>query len=215
MIQKLAIVLFVCLAPVFAQTVDPNLYAGIQWRLVGPFRGGKATMASGVPGNPAVYYFSTAGSGVWKTVDGGQVWNCVSDSVRLTGIGAVAVAPSRPDTVYVGASAATTAGLYRSTDGGGHWDLVALQGHAVSSIVIDPHNPDLVMAAAGRYRRDAHDRWRQDVEIGAARFAGGRGVAGLRPGRSDGTCTPARARSRQAGAVARRRRWRAGAALRR
>ncbi len=137
-------------ASAFAQPVDPNLYAGLRWRLIGPFRGGKATMASGVPGNPAVYYFGTAGSGVWKTVDGGQVWTCVSDSVRLTGIGAVAVAPSRPDTVYVGASGGgPTAGLYRSTDGGTHWDFVALQGHAVSSIVIDPHNPDLVMAAAG------------------------------------------------------------------
>ena len=150
MLKLRAIVLLVpALAPLWAQPVDPNLYAGIRWRLIGPFRGGKATMVSGVPGNPAIYYMGTAGSGVWKTVDGGQVWNCVSDSVRLTGIGAVAVAPSRPDTVYVGASTANTAGLYRSIDGGGHWDLVALQGHAVSSIAIDPHNPDVVMAAAG------------------------------------------------------------------
>ena len=132
-----------------AQAVDPNLYAGLRWRLVGPFRGGKATSASGVPGNPAIYYFGTAGSGVWKTVDGGQVWNCVSDSVRLTGIGAVAVAPSRADTVYIGASQGAAAGLYRSTDGGEHWDLVGLQGHGVLSIVIDPHNPDVVMAASG------------------------------------------------------------------
>jgi photosystem II stability/assembly factor-like uncharacterized protein len=135
----------------FAQnTVDPSLYEGMRWRLIGPFRGGKATMAVGVPGNPAIYYFGTAGSGVWKTDDGGQVWNCVSDSVRLTNIGAVAVAPSSPDTVYVGAAGVgPSTGLYRSKDGGGHWDHVALQGHAVASIVIDPHNPDLVMAAAG------------------------------------------------------------------
>ncbi len=144
----LALFVLACALP--AQSVDPNLYAGIRWRLVGPFRGGKATMVSGVPGNPAVYYMGTAGSGVWKTVDGGQVWTCVSDSVRLTGIGAVAVAPSRSDTVYAGASTAgPSAGLYRSTDGGGRWDLVALQGHAVTSIAIDPANPDLVMAAAG------------------------------------------------------------------
>src|SRR5580698_6946224 len=144
------LILATCASATWAQPVDSNLYAGIKWRLIGPLRGGKATMASGVPGNPAVYYFGTAGSGVWKTVDGGQVWTCVSDSMRLTGIGAVAVAPSRPDTVYVGASTAgATAGLYRSTDGGAHWDFVALQGHAVSSIAIDPHNPDLVMAAAG------------------------------------------------------------------
>ena len=107
-------------------------------------------MVAGVPGNPAVYYMATAGSGVWKTVDGGQVWNCVSDSVRLTGVGAVAVAPSRPETVYAGAIGnGPEAGLYRSNDGGEHWELVALQGHAVSSIVIDPHKPDVVMAAAG------------------------------------------------------------------
>ena len=138
------------LATSFAQPVDPNLYAGMQWRLVGPLRAGKATSASGVPGNPAVYYFGTAGSGIWKTVDGGQTWACVSDPVRLTGIGAVAVAASRPETVYVGASGTgAMAGLYRSTDGGGHWDQVALQGHAVASIVIDPRNADLVMAAAG------------------------------------------------------------------
>jgi photosystem II stability/assembly factor-like uncharacterized protein len=137
------------LAPIWAQPVDPDFYSGMRWRLIGPFRGGKATMVSGAPGNPAVYYMGTAGSGVWKTVDGGQVWTCVSDSVRLTGIGAVAVAQSRPETVYVGATTANTAGLYRSIDGGGHWDLVAFQGHGVSSIAIDPRNPDLVMAAAG------------------------------------------------------------------
>ncbi len=148
--NKLRILLVLVLSPAWAQTVDPNLYAGMQWRLLGPFRGGKSTMVSGVPGNPAVYYMATAGSGVWKTVDGGQVWNCVSDSMRLTSIGAVAVAPSRPDTVYAGAAGnGPEAGLYRSTDAGAHWDFVALQGHAVSSIVIDPRNPNVVLAAAG------------------------------------------------------------------
>src|SRR5579863_2186573 len=152
--RKTYLLLFTLLAAASAQTVDPNLYAGMKWRLVGPFRGGKATTASGVPGNPAVYYFGTAGSGVWKTVDGGQVWACVSDPMRLTSIGAVAVAPSHPDTVYVGASGGalvsgggSNRGLYRSTDAGGHWDLVALAEHSVSSIVIDPHNADIVMAA--------------------------------------------------------------------
>uniref|UniRef100_Q01PB5 Sortilin N-terminal domain-containing protein n=1 Tax=Solibacter usitatus (strain Ellin6076) TaxID=234267 RepID=Q01PB5_SOLUE len=147
---KILLLLCAALATSFAQPIDPDLYAGIQWRLVGPLRAGKATSASGIPGNPAVYYFGTAGSGVWKTNDGGQTWACVSDPVRLTGIGAVAVAPSRPDTLYVGASGTgPTAGLYRSTDAGDHWELVALQGHAVASIVIDPRNSDLVMAAAG------------------------------------------------------------------
>lgn len=146
-----ALIATLALAPLisFAQPVAPNLYSGLHWRLIGPFRGGKATTASGVPGNPAVYYFGTAGSGVWKTVDGGQVWTCVSDSLRLTSIGAVAVAPSQPNTVYIGATGfGPTAGLYRSNDGGAHWDAVALHGHGVTSIAIDPHNPDIVMAAA-------------------------------------------------------------------
>src|SRR5580698_5926800 len=143
------LILAACASATWAQPVDPNLYAGLKWRLIGPFRGGKATMVSGVPGNPAIYYMATAGSGVWKTVDGGQVWNCVSDSIRLTSVGAIAVAPSRPDTVYAGAAGGgPEAGLYRSTDGGAHWDFVALQGHAVSSIVIDPRNPNVVLAAA-------------------------------------------------------------------
>ncbi len=129
---------------VSAQTVDTDLYAGLRWRLLGPFRGGKSTMVSGAPGNPALYYMATAGSGVWKTVDGGQAWTCVSDSIHLTAVGAVAVAPSRPETVYAGAST----GLYRSTDGGSKWDLVALEEHSVSSIAIDPRNPNLVLAAA-------------------------------------------------------------------
>src|ERR1700678_2960666 len=158
-----------------AQSIDPHLYSGLQWRSLGPFRGGKATVAAGVPGNPAVYYFGTAGSGVWKTVDGGQVWTCVSDALRLTSIGAVAVAPSRPDTVYIGASGGgPSAGLYRSTDGAAHWDFVALQGHAVTSIVVDPHNPDLVMAAAGdtgvMRTADGGKTWKSvlpDAKIGA------------------------------------------------
>ena len=112
---------------------------------MGLFAAGRARWLRGCLGNPAVYYMATAGSGVWKTVDGGQVWTCVSDSLRLTSVTAVAVAPSHPDTVYAGAPG----GLYRSNDGGEHWDLVGFQGHAVSSIVIDPHHPDVVIAAAG------------------------------------------------------------------
>lgn len=141
---------FILTAALRGQGVDPQLYAGLQWRLIGPFRGGKATMTAGVPGNPAVYYFATAGSGVWKTTDGGQTWNCVTDLSRLTSTNAVAVAPSHPDTVYVGAAGSgPSAGLYRSRDAGGHWTQVALQGHPVSSIVIDPHDPNVVIAAAG------------------------------------------------------------------
>ena len=148
-----------------AQPIDPNLYSGLQWRLIGPFRGGKATMVSGSPGNPALYYMGTAGSGVWKTVDGGQVWTCVSDSVRLTGIGAVAVAPSRPDTVYVGATTARRGpvSLHRRRGALGIWwrckGTAWLPSRSIRTI------PDLVMAAAGRYRRDAQRPTAEDLDI--------------------------------------------------
>jgi len=200
--------------PSAAQPIPDTLYSGMKWRLIGPFRGGKATMVSGVPGNPAVYYMGTAGSGVWKTVDGGQVWTCVSDSVRLTGIGAVAAAPSQPDTVYVGATGAA-AGLYKTTDGGGHWDLVALKGHGVTSIVIDPRNPNLVMAAAGdtgiMRTADGGKTWKSmlpDAQTGAVwlvldpdnpnnAYAGTRSASGGRGGGGGGrgaapVTTPAR-----------------------
>ncbi len=133
--------------------VNASLYtapkSGLEWRMIGPLRGGKSTSVVGVPGNPAIYYMGTAGSGAWRTTDGARTWQNVSDGVRLTGIGAVAVAPSAPSVVYIGASGqGERNGLYRSTDGGETFTLVALDGHAVAAIVIDPHNPRVVMAAS-------------------------------------------------------------------
>ena len=80
-----------------AQEVSPSLLQAMQWRLIGPHRGGRVTSVSGVPSQPAIYYIGTPGGGVWKTENGGQVWTPIFDQERVASIGAVAVAPSDPE----------------------------------------------------------------------------------------------------------------------
>ncbi|MGH9415695.1 MAG: WD40/YVTN/BNR-like repeat-containing protein [Terriglobales bacterium] len=137
-------------APAGAQQVAPALYQSLSWRLIGPLRGGKATTVTGAPGDPSTYYFGTAGSGVWKTINGGQTWTCVTDSMRLAGIASVMLAPSNQQIVYVapggGRGAGSGGGLLRSTDGGQSWDQV-IPGAAIASVLVDAKNPDRVLAA--------------------------------------------------------------------
>lgn len=83
-------------------TYDESLYNTVKWRLVGPFRGGRAGTAVGVLNNPNLYYMGTAGGGVWKTIDGGNSWSCISDGYFGGSIGAVAVSQSDPNVIYVG-----------------------------------------------------------------------------------------------------------------
>ncbi|HEV2349558.1 MAG TPA: hypothetical protein VG028_06895 [Terriglobia bacterium] len=143
-------------APVEAQQYDPNLFSGMHWRLIGPFRGGRAVTATGVPGQPEVFYFGAVGGGVWKTTDGGRVWKPIFDHQPIASIGAMAVAPSDPDVIYVGSGEADMRsdisygnGIYKSTDAGGTWTRMGLEDSwQIGRILIDPHNPDVVFAAA-------------------------------------------------------------------
>src|ERR1700728_2637980 len=99
-----AMLLLVPLVPLRAQsvrTVDPSLYAGLRWRNIGPFRGGRAVAVAGVAGDPRTFYFGAVGGGVWKTTNAGRTWSPVMDSQPVASIGALAVAPSDPRTVYV------------------------------------------------------------------------------------------------------------------
>ena len=75
--------------PAVAQQYDPSLYSGMQWRQIGPFRAGRVTGVTGVPGQPAIYYMGTAGGGAWKTTDGGMVWKPIFDKQRVASIGAI------------------------------------------------------------------------------------------------------------------------------
>ncbi|MBK8656576.1 MAG: glycosyl hydrolase [Haliscomenobacter sp.] len=135
---------------------DQTLYQGMQWRLVGPFRGGRAGSVTGVPGHPNLFYMGTAGGGVWRTQDGGQTWHCVSDGYFGGSIGAVAVAESDPNVIYAGEGEQTVRGnvssgwgLWRSTDAGKSWKHIGLKASEhIGRIRVHPQNPDLVYVAA-------------------------------------------------------------------
>src|SRR5579863_3236355 len=96
------IVALVAIASVKAGQLDPALYAGMRWRLVGPFRAGRVSGVAGVIGQPGLYYIATPGGGVWKTTDAGEVWEPISDQIPVASIGALAVAPSNGKIIYVG-----------------------------------------------------------------------------------------------------------------
>jgi len=139
-----------------AQQVDPNLYSGLKWRMIGPYRGGKVNAVAGVPGDPGVYYFGSNGGGVWKTTDGGTVWKPIFDSQSIASIGALALAPSNPKIIYVGSGENNVYsditygnGVYKSADGGETWRHLGLEDtRHIARILVDPRNPDIVLLAA-------------------------------------------------------------------
>ncbi|MDQ6930388.1 MAG: hypothetical protein M3126_06960 [Candidatus Eremiobacteraeota bacterium] len=139
-----------------APAVSAKMYDGMHWRLAGPFRGGRTVAVTGIPGNATTFYFGSVGGGVWKTIDAGQTWKPVFDSQPVASIGAVAVAPSDPNVVYVGSGEADMRdniqhgnGMYKSVDAGAHWTHAGLTGtRQIGKIVVDPKNPNRVFAAA-------------------------------------------------------------------
>ena len=149
--------LIVCFITVTAQLTfsqyQPDSFAAMQWRLIGPHRGGRVASVAGIPGNAAIYYFGTPGGGVWKTIDGGRVWKPIFDDVHVASIGALALAPSNPDIIYVGTGDETPGnGMYRSSDAGKTWTHIGLANtRFITGIVIDPKDPNTVLASARDY----------------------------------------------------------------
>ncbi|HEX5437343.1 MAG TPA: hypothetical protein VFW98_09285 [Gemmatimonadaceae bacterium] len=146
--------------PAIAQGITPRYYAGMRWRSIGPYRAGNVYAVAGIPGNPAIYYLGLPEGGVWKTTDGGTVWKPVFDAEHVASIGAVVVAPSNPNVVYVGTGDPTGwsftpgNGMYKSTDAGATWQHIGLEKTLyITSLVVDPHNPDIVLAASLGARR--------------------------------------------------------------
>jgi photosystem II stability/assembly factor-like uncharacterized protein len=141
---------------VFAQEMDPNLFSGMHYRMIGPFRGGRAVAVTGVPGQPDVFYFGAVGGGVWKTTDTGRVWKPVFDAEKIASIGAIAVAPSDTNVVYVGSGEPDMRsdisygnGMYKSVDGGKTWKHIGLEDtRQIADILVDPHDANLVYVAA-------------------------------------------------------------------
>src|SRR5439155_567530 len=118
--------IFATLAP--AQQFEPKLYQGLRWRLIGPFHGGRSVAISGIQSQPNVFYMAANNGGVWKTTDYGRTWNPIFDDQPTGSIGALAIAPSNPDVIYVGSGEglrrpdlSTGDGIYKSTDGGSTW----------------------------------------------------------------------------------------------
>ena len=138
--------------------VDPALYQDMEWRSIGPFRGGRSVTSTGVVGDPMTYYFGGVGSGVWKTDDAGVTWTNVTDGqIATSSVGAIAVAESDPNVVYVGMGEHAIRGVmtshgdgvYRSTDAGRTWTHMGLdRTRAISRIRVHPRDPDLVYVAA-------------------------------------------------------------------
>ncbi|HSQ24825.1 MAG TPA: hypothetical protein VLN44_10450, partial [Pyrinomonadaceae bacterium] len=128
-------------------------FSAMQWRLVGPHRAGRVTTVAGIPGRPAVYYFGTPGGGVWKTINGGRVWKPIFDAAHVASIGALALAPSNPDIVYVGTGEETVGnGIYKSTDAGKTWNHIGLDDtRYISGIIVDPKDPNVVLVSARDY----------------------------------------------------------------
>src|SRR6185369_15379923 len=128
----------------------------LKWRLVGPFRAGRALTAVGVSGNPSLYYFGSVGGGVWKSTNAGQTWDPVFDGQPIASIGAMAVAPSDPNVIYVGTGEADMReditygnGMYKSTDAGKTWTHIGLpDSQQIGRVLVDPKNPDIVFVAA-------------------------------------------------------------------
>ncbi len=160
-------------APSRAALVIPTrAYDGLHWRNVGPFHGGRIAAVTGVPGEPNVYYVGLPEGGVWKTTSAGVTWFPVFDRIRrVDSVGAVAVAPSDPELVYVGTGDPTIInpfvgsqgdGMWKSTNGGKTWTHIGLRDTVmIDNIVVDPTNPNVVLVSAlGDARHHGGGVWR-------------------------------------------------------
>jgi len=167
----------------------------MKWRMIGPFRGGRTVGATGVPGQPNVFYIGVNNGGVWKTNDYGHTWKPIFDDQPTGSIGALAVAESNPDVIYVGSGEglqrpdlSTGDGMYKSIDGGKTWRHLGLRNaQQIGAVLVDPHDPNLVYVAAlghpyganeerGVFRStDGGETWQKilykDVDTGAIGLA--------------------------------------------
>jgi photosystem II stability/assembly factor-like uncharacterized protein len=140
---------------VFAQPFSPKLYDAIQWRMIGPHRGGRTVGAVGVPQQPNVFYIGVNNGGVWKTTDFGRTWFPIFDDQPTGSVGDVVVAPSNPEVIYVGCGEGLQRpdlsvgdGVYKSIDGGKSWSHIGLrEGQQIGGMDIDPKNENRVFAA--------------------------------------------------------------------
>ncbi|MEO7916700.1 MAG: hypothetical protein ABIR16_03580, partial [Dokdonella sp.] len=141
---------------VAAAQVDPGAYQDLDWRLIGPFRGGRVLAVSGVPNQPQHFYFGSVNGGVWESKDTGRTWQPIFDDQPVGSIGALAIAESDPNVIYVGTGEADMRsdiaqgdGMYRSSDAGNTLNKIGLDdSQQIGRIIVDPKNPQRVFVAA-------------------------------------------------------------------
>src|ERR1043166_1224663 len=151
-LRRLAACLLLLL-PICANAVD---FQDLRWRLIGPFRGGRVLAVTGVPGEPEHFYFGSVNGGVWETNDAGRTWQPIFDAQPTQSIGALAVAPSDPKTIYAGTGEADMRsdiaqgdGMYKSTDRGKTWTHIGLpDSQQIGRVVVHPADPNTVFVAA-------------------------------------------------------------------
>ena len=146
-------------------TPDPSLYSDLRWRHIGPFRGGRTVGAAGVPQQPNIFYIGVNNGGVWKTTDFGQTWTPIFDDQPTQSIGAVAVASSDPNIIYVGSGEGLQRpdlsvgdGIYKSTDAGRTWQHLGLrEARQIGAVLVDPNDPNRLFVAALGHPYGAND----------------------------------------------------------
>ncbi|MDX1461783.1 MAG: glycosyl hydrolase, partial [Marinirhabdus sp.] len=162
--RRYQLLLSLCVATIFfgiftettqAQTYDDSLYGALEYRLIGPFRGGRSAAVTGVPGKPNLYYFGSTGGGIWQTKNGGRTWENISDGFFGGSIGAIEVAKSDPNVIYVGGGEKTVRGnvssgygIWKSEDAGKTWTSAGLKdSRHVPRIAVHPTDYNTVYAA--------------------------------------------------------------------
>lgn len=154
---RLILMLLLVAIPVQAQISDPEIFTGLRYRLVGPSRGGRVTTVTGVPSQPKTFYMGVASGGLFRTTDSGATWTALTDGkVPLGSTGAVAVADSDPNVIYLGtgsdgvrSNVSTGRGVYKSTDGGQTWKFAGLYNAGqIGAVRIHPTNPNIVWVSA-------------------------------------------------------------------
>jgi len=148
-----------------AVAADPSHFSDLHWRLLGPFRGGRVLAVTGVPGQPEHFYFGSVNGGVWETNDAGRTWQPIFDAVPVGSIGAIAVAPSNPKTIYVGSGEADMRsdiaqgdGMYKSSDAGKTWTHIGLaETQQIGRVLVHPTDENVVYVAALGHPYAAND----------------------------------------------------------
>lgn len=178
--HRLALFGFILASAVTATAQSITDFENMKFRQIGPFRGGRSIACAGSVQRPNEYYFGATGGGIWKTTNGGEDWDCVSDGfLTSSSVGAIAIDPTNPDIVYAGTgerdirgNISNGDGVYKTSDGGKTWQHIGLREcDTISTIVVDPKNPNNVYVAAF-----GHVYVKRDLDTGKVTADPNRGV---------------------------------------